>query len=187
VSSDRHEPKRWLDLLVYVPAGLWESATEDFGALADRGRQRVEGQLRTARLVGRLALETARRRVEEALGALTPPVRGGPEMRKVIADTPRAESPDGRTAEAGQRHRAREATDGTATDSVPSVNGRDPAKELAIPGYDSLSASQVVQRLGGLSRGELGDVKAHELTHRHRRTILNRVDQLLCGDGPQRP
>jgi hypothetical protein len=27
----------------------------------------------------------------------------------------------------------------------------------------------------------LGDVRAHEQSHRHRRTILNRVEQLLAG------
>jgi hypothetical protein len=54
-------------------------------------------------------------------------------------------------------------------------------RPLAIPGYDSLSASQVVQRLAGLSPGELRDVRAHEESHRHRRTILNRVEQLLAG------
>ena len=49
---------------------------------------------------------------------------------------------------------------------------------LAIPGYDSLSASQVVQRLAGLSQQELAAVGAYEEAHRGRRTILNRVSQL---------
>lgn len=53
----------------------------------------------------------------------------------------------------------------------------DPAT-LAIPGYDSLSASQVVQRLAGLDSDELAAVGAYEQAHRGRRTVLNRVDQL---------
>ena len=57
---------------------------------------------------------------------------------------------------------------------------------LAIPGYDSLSASQVVQRLEGLSLAELEEVRTHEAAHRQRRTILHRVEQLLAGgDGAQ--
>jgi hypothetical protein len=52
------------------------------------------------------------------------------------------------------------------------------AGELAIPGYDSLSASQVVQRLAGLTDGELAAVARYEEAHRGRRTILNRVEQL---------
>jgi hypothetical protein len=50
---------------------------------------------------------------------------------------------------------------------------------LAIPGFDTLSASQVVQRLAGLSRAELVAVRAYETSVRGRRTILSRVDQLM--------
>ena len=50
---------------------------------------------------------------------------------------------------------------------------------LAIPGFDTLSASQVVQRLDGLSRSELVAVRVYEISTRGRRTILSRVDQLL--------
>jgi len=50
---------------------------------------------------------------------------------------------------------------------------------LAIPGFDTLSASQVVQRLDGLSRSELVAVRTYETSSRGRRTILSRVDQLL--------
>ena len=50
---------------------------------------------------------------------------------------------------------------------------------LGIPGYDSLSASQVVQRLAGLSNDELLAVGAYETAHRARRTVLTRVNQLL--------
>jgi hypothetical protein len=65
--------------------------------------------------------------------------------------------------------------------AAPGSNGNGSSRPLAIPGYDSLSASQVVQRLAGLSRPELIDVRDHEQSHRHRRTILNRVEQLLAG------
>ncbi len=50
---------------------------------------------------------------------------------------------------------------------------------LGIPGFDTLSASQVVQRLAGLDRTELVAVRAYEAASRGRRTILSRVDQLL--------
>jgi hypothetical protein len=53
------------------------------------------------------------------------------------------------------------------------------AARLGIPGYDSLSASQVVQRLAGLSNEELVAVGAYETAHRARRTVLTRVNQLL--------
>ncbi len=50
--------------------------------------------------------------------------------------------------------------------------------ELPIPGYDTLSASQVVQRLPGLSMEELEKVRAYELASRARKTVLLRVAQL---------
>ncbi|HUO48102.1 MAG TPA: hypothetical protein VMU09_04635 [Acidimicrobiales bacterium] len=64
------------------------------------------------------------------------------------------------------------------------TNGFKPGTHLAIPGYDSLSASQVVQRLDGLSGPELEEVRAHELASRRRRTILSRVEQLLAAAPP---
>jgi hypothetical protein len=52
------------------------------------------------------------------------------------------------------------------------------ASALAIPGYDALSASQVVQRLAGLAPDELEAVRTYEVATRARRTILNRIAQL---------
>jgi hypothetical protein len=69
--------------------------------------------------------------------------------------------------------------------SRPSTNGA-PASgtaqgsslHLPIPGYDALSASQVVERLIGLSVDELQAVRDYEASHRNRRTILGKIDQL---------
>ena len=52
------------------------------------------------------------------------------------------------------------------------------ADTLAIPGYDSLSASQVLPRLDGLAPDELEAVRAYETEHRGRKTILGRIAQL---------
>lgn len=69
-----------------------------------------------------------------------------------------------------------------ATDVVvaPEAQGSGPpdADDLPIPGYDSLSASQVVQRLPGLSAEELEAVRAYEQAGRARKTVLLRVAQL---------
>ena len=51
----------------------------------------------------------------------------------------------------------------------------------AIPDYDTLSASQVVRRLDGLSPADLQAVYRHEEASRGRRTILHRAQQLLDG------
>ncbi|MHB1487844.1 MAG: hypothetical protein ACYCS7_12520 [Acidimicrobiales bacterium] len=55
---------------------------------------------------------------------------------------------------------------------------------LAIPGYDSLSASQVVQRLAGLTQSELEAVRAYETQTRDRKTIVHRAAQLLAASVP---
>ena len=67
------------------------------------------------------------------------------------------------------------------TAPAPSTNGaatNGKAADLAIPGYDVLSASQVVQRLAGLADDELEAVRAYESSHRGRKTILGRISQL---------
>ncbi len=58
------------------------------------------------------------------------------------------------------------------------------ADDLAIPGYDSLAASQVVPRLMTLGIAELDAIGTYEQANRGRRTILNRVRQLqAAADG----
>jgi hypothetical protein len=52
------------------------------------------------------------------------------------------------------------------------------AASLAIPDYDGLSASHVVNRLAGLAPGELEAVREYESAHRGRKTILSKVAQL---------
>ncbi|MGH9026304.1 MAG: hypothetical protein ACRDWD_09345 [Acidimicrobiia bacterium] len=53
-----------------------------------------------------------------------------------------------------------------------------PRPQLAIPDYDELSASQVVDRLDGLGNEELAQVRDYEASNRGRRTILGKIDQL---------
>jgi hypothetical protein len=54
------------------------------------------------------------------------------------------------------------------------------AESLAIPGYDTLAASQVVQRLSSLRPDELEAIRRYELATRGRRTILHRIAQLAA-------
>ncbi len=51
---------------------------------------------------------------------------------------------------------------------------------LAIPGYDELSASQVVPMLRSLNKGELRQIQRYESANRGRKTILGQVAQLLA-------
>jgi hypothetical protein len=179
---------RLLDLLVFGPAGLAMTAAEEFPKLVEKGRHRVEGQVHTARLVGQFAVQMGRKQLEDTVGGFLsgrrPPVPPAPAAPAAPAAAPAAPAaaPAAPTAAATVPAPPAAPPTPTAT-TASSVNGTMASDALAIPGYDSLSASQVVQRLGGLSAGELEAVREHEEAHRHRRTILNRVEQLLAQAG----
>ena len=92
------------------------------------------------------------------------------------APSPSAPAPPGRpqpttTAPAPAPSDTAEAADGPAPD-VPDV------ASLAIPDYDELSASQVVERLEGLDAASLDAIRRYESAHRGRNTILGKIAQL---------
>jgi hypothetical protein len=169
-----------VDLAVYAPVGLALTAAEELPELIAKGRSRIEPQLGTARLVGQLVVSEGRRRAikfsrfggagdsRPAGQARTGGTEGQPAAdRSTSGGEP--EEPPARSVPATRS--ARPSTDAAAAD-VPEV------ESLAIPGYDSLSASQVVQRLAGLSPSELSAVGRYEAANRGRTTILARVTQL---------
>jgi hypothetical protein len=169
-----------LDLFVYVPVGLAVTAAEELPKLAAKGRSRVDTQLKTARVVGEFAVASARQQLERRLAAPPAPAPSAPATGGAPV-APTSTPPAGAAAPVPPPA----ATARSARQSV-SPNGSPPAppgpapssSSLAIPGYDSLSASQVVQRLAGLSSDELAAVAAYERAHRARRTILTRAAQL---------
>ena len=60
MTDDRSPTDRLLDLLVFAPAGLAVTVAEELPKLADRGRERVQTQVNTARLVGQFAVQFGR-------------------------------------------------------------------------------------------------------------------------------
>ena len=161
-----------LDVLVYVPVGLAVSAREWLPRLAARGRERLTGQVTTARVVGQFAVQQGQAQAAKAF------------------DRARNEAQDRLGDLAGGATAAVDAADPAAVAAaVLEASGPEPAPSrpptsspagaaLAIPGYDSLSASQVLPRLDGLVPAELEAVRAYEAGHRRRKTILGRIDQL---------
>jgi hypothetical protein len=172
VAGERSPVERVLDLFVFAPLGLAATAREEVPRLAETGRNHVERQLRTARLVGEFTVRRVRRRADAVLAEL-----GLTPAPRPAAFTATSASPSGgdvATRAAGDGQSAREPV------AAPSRPNPD---QLAIPGYDSLSASQVVQRLTGLSRAELEAVRAYEVAGRGRKTILAKVAQLQAAAG----
>jgi hypothetical protein len=170
VTEQRTPLEQALDMLVYLPVGLALTAREEVPRIIEKGRQRVGNEVQMARMIGQFAVNQGQREaskvVRQATDVLTglatrpvPPVPGG-------GDRPPAPAPPAAP---------RPSSNGAA--AAPSMS----ADGLAIPGYDALSASQVVQRLGGLSPAELEAVRAYEEATRGRRTILTKVAQLQGG------
>ena len=54
--------------------------------------------------------------------------------------------------------------------------------DLAIPGYETLTAEEITGKLTGLSQIELADIDSYERTHRNRTTILSRIDTLRADE-----
>ncbi len=163
---------RILDVVFYLPAGIMVTVADEIPRWAARGRDRLGIRVSSARAVGAFAVKAGRDEMVRRSVGLWPSRPGRP-----LPGPPRSApgpSPDGRGPAEPSATRATPAT------TVSSGNGHVPAvSTLSIPGFDTLSASQVVQRLDGLNRVELVSVRAYEASTRGRRTILNRVDQLL--------
>ena len=68
----------------------------------------------------------------------------------------------------------------SAASASPASTDREPpgVGDLAIADYESLSASQVLPRLTGLSADDLDAVRRYEEAHRRRRTVLGRIESL---------
>ena len=140
-----------------------------------------------ARVVGHFAVHQGQREAAKLLRQATERLAGlatAADNRKSQGPSPSSTGTPGGAARAPARGPASGANAGPST--VP-ASGPKPgpaapaAASLAIPGYDSLSAPQVVQRLDGLSVAELEAVGAYEAATRGRKTILSRVGQLQSG------
>jgi hypothetical protein len=153
-------------VLVYAPLGLLLEARDLLPKLADKGRQRMGGQVTVARMVGELAVRQGQRRAEKVLERLRQQNSQGAGQ-----DAGAAPAPEAGTA------RRREAAPVTNLRPA-SEPAQQASSSLAIPGYDTLSASQVVPRLEGLSAEELEAVAVYEQGTRARKTVLTRIDQL---------
>jgi hypothetical protein len=185
--------RRAINAIVYAPIGagltVVEAAPEFLEACAERGRsevahrqQQITKRVQHARGMGQFALwygfpklrDRARRRLAE-VGSTAVQRLPAPRLRVRPEPATPAPAPEPRSW-------VPEPAPFTAAASTSTGNGsgaETPASgELPIPGYDALSASQVVERLIGLAEPELDAVRSYESSHRNRRTILGKIEQL---------
>jgi hypothetical protein len=150
---------RLMDQFVFAPIGALTAMKGDLEGSAERGRQRVELQLRNARFIGEMAVQHGSKEIVRRLKDLTGV--GGSTKPERASDASEATV----TAEP------------TMTEE-PTAEAPAPIDHL-IAGYDDLSASQVVRLLESFSPVELDELVAYESATRGRRTILNKAAQLL--------
>ncbi|MDQ1449043.1 MAG: hypothetical protein QOC79_2014 [Actinomycetota bacterium] len=188
--------ERTLELLLYAPVGiglfLKDAAPQLVDMFVARGRaeidrrqEEVQQRVTTARSLGQVALAFGapmlRRRVEQTVADAH---RRAGELLGSQASEPlpaRAEtSPSSPVTEESPPPAPAVSAPAPPTRSMPpEPNGESASTAgLPIPGYDALSASQVVERLIGLAPDELDAVHAYETSHRQRRTILGKIEQL---------
>jgi hypothetical protein len=169
--SDNDSPlERCVELLVYAPIGLAMFAKDTVPTFMKmfvaRGQTEVTQRRKTAetqagqyKTIGQMAVKyggpEVRRQAEAAAGTVR---KRAEDTIAGIAATPKS---SGSTGE-------------------PSTSARVPLGQdaLAIPEYDLLSATQVIDRLKGLARPDLLAVQAYESAHRARTTILGKIAQL---------
>ncbi|MFM8302944.1 MAG: hypothetical protein ACKOA9_01400 [Actinomycetota bacterium] len=172
---------RALRLFVYGPIGLAcylkDSGPTFLGLFVSRGRREVDSARKTVEQ--RLGwgrpepAPTPQQRVADGIGNLTKVAAQAGAMVASVAGpvvnaATSAASGAASTVAAGTTAPAPAGPGGASTG-----NGAD----LPISGYDGLSASQVIERLDGMSRDALERVRAYETAHRARRTILASIDQ----------
>lgn len=131
--------------------------TDPLAGLVERGRQ----QLKLARFVGKFAVDRA---VRDVRRHLVPPSHGAVPVIESIAMSTADDAGDDPTVTASVAIDA----------SVPGPS----AGDLVLPDYDHLPAAHVVSKLPSLTPAERTAIEQYELAHRHRRTILGKIEQL---------
>lgn len=193
-----------VDLLVYAPIGLAVAARDLVPTLVERGRRQVDPQVVVARMVGQMAVNQGRTQAEKAVERTMAQARATLQRLGILPDEaqssgrPGPEQPSSTTTRTAAPPATGHVVPPRAPIVVPpavvvpptvvvppaarttsrSAAGEGASSSLAIPDYDSLSASQVVPRLSSLSAEELESVRAYEDEHRGRKTILNRIAQI---------
>jgi hypothetical protein len=179
-----------LEVLVYAPIGVG-MYLKDMGptfvnmfvargrAEIDRRQAQVQQRTTTAKSIGQVAMAfgvpMVKQRVEKEVG--TARERAQSLLGSIAGSDDTAGAPVARP-EPAPKAAAPPAAKATPAATSADTNGSQADPKLPIPGYNSLSASQVVERLAGLSADELEAVRAFEASNRKRRTILGKIDQI---------
>jgi hypothetical protein len=155
---------RIADLAVSVPLELSARLLDAVPAVAEKvpaAAGRVRREVVLARFIGKLAVDQGLRELRGRLD-------------------PRPATPDATSTAETLRAPATRATPAESVEPIELDSDVAPvvADDLALADYDHLSSAQIVAKLSGLDPSELAEIGAYERNHRHRRTILGKIDQL---------
>jgi len=186
VPEEKNPVDQVLDLVVFAPLGLAMTARTQLPEMVAKGRSQVENQLTMARFIGQFAVKQGKGELEKRVKAYTdrpPPGEAGPTSAEADAEPEPEHAVDVTLpvtvlAEPAAEPTAEPAAEPTADPAAEPAAAAPRPADLAIPGYDALSASQVVQRLAGLAAEELEQVRRYEAATRGRKTVLTKISQL---------
>ena len=192
----------WRDYAIYAPIGLATIVVEDLPQVAETTRVRVTNRLTVARIVGQYAVRTAGAYLTSRLDELAAERSAEDAAARAVGDARGLEDDDaeGIATDETAVDEALAMGESTAADAEPpivestpeGVGGAQPqvddpavtdVEQLALADYDSLAASQIVARLEALPGDELEAIRVYESTHRQRRTVIGKVQQLQSADG----
>ena len=153
--------ERAVEVGVYLPLGAYSAVRDEIVDIdAKRVRKLYEG-----------LIDRGQNRVDDAQKVLKVRTRGIRRQAKDTAD-------DVQTTARKATKRASTAANNIAP-KLPRVAAPKNASELPIQGYNSLTASEIVTRLKGLTQTELAKVYKFENAHEDRATILEAIDSKL--------
>lgn len=166
--------ERLIEIALFAPVGLALIAHDRLPGELRRRRQALHNRVQLARVIGKFAVQQGRAEFDRRAAGARRPGGGAP------ADVPVSNAPSGTATTDATPPTRDPATAHRDIGGGGDVGGVQPptVDDLPIAGYESLAAVHVVQRLGGLRPAELEAVRRFELTHRARRTILAKIDQL---------
>jgi hypothetical protein len=173
-NDDRTPADQIADLLVYAPIGLFFEAPTLLPKLAEQGRVHT----RNARLFGQFAVRQGEAEVRRRLAGFEEQTTVLLRAFGLLPTDDEDHGPSSGGLDTLAPERAAGLADPSAAASTEMSEPLVDVADLAITDYDSLSASQVVTRLPGLTLDELEAVRAYEVAHRGRKTILNKIAQL---------
>lgn len=167
VSDQKHPVQQAVEYALYAPLGFALEAKRLLPTFVARGRQQVQ----MAKVVGHFAVTQGEKEAKVRLAKVHD------QAETVLAELGLRGAAVAGTSTAVGSPRGPVEVDRPVTSPAPARSSA-AAADLPIADYDSLAASQVIPRLEGLEPTELEAVRRYEATHRGRKTILGKVDQL---------